>query len=40
MRAAIDGLQRVQAIPIQIPDDGVGEKIAALLTSPDYRGAS
>lgn len=40
LRAAIDGLQRVQAIPIDIPDDGVGEKIAALLTSPDYRGGS
>ena len=39
LRVAADGLQRVQAIPIQINDDGAYESIASLLVTADYRGA-
>lgn len=36
LRVTAAGLQRVQAIPISIDDDGI-ESVPALLTSPDWR---
>lgn len=39
LRVTSAGLQRVQAIPVEISDDGI-ENIASLLTSPDFRSAS
>lgn len=38
LRVTIDGLQRVEGIPIAIDDDGL-EKIGNLLCSPDWRPA-
>lgn len=38
LRVRSDGKMRVEAIPIQIDDDGI-ERVGGLLLSPDWRGA-